>query len=420
MPYELFISLRYLKAKRKQAFISLISVISIGGVAIGVAALVIVLAVMTGVKDDIRDKILGLMPHVLIQKSEANVTAQEFVDIFEQLRDIQSITDVSPYISGQVLISSGDPKNTSGVIVYGIDPERENATVNVAKYLKEGSLDLLTKRHENLDSLTGPKRDGIILGWELARLIGVFPGDDVTILSPFGYMLPIGFAPKSRKFRVVGIFNSGFYEYDAGRAYISLTSAQKFFSMGTGISGAEVRLKDVYRSKSIVTAIKKRLGAAVHVQDWTEMNKSLFSAINLEKLAMFLILILIVLVAAFNIVSTLVMMVMEKHADIATLKSIGANSQSIMKIFMFEGVIIGLIGTVIGTILGIGVCWVADTYELIRLEGGSYFLNYLPFTVTALDVMLVIGASLLICFVSTIYPARQASMLDPVAVFRYE
>jgi lipoprotein-releasing system permease protein len=419
MPYELFISVRYLRAKRKQAFISLISVISIGGVAIGVAALIIVLAVMTGFKDDIRDKILGIMPHILIQRSDSqNMDPSEVEDMLYRLGDIAEIVTTSPYVAGQLLISSDD--NVSGVNVHGIDPTKKQAVPTLEQNLRDGDVDLLQNRYENLENPTGPKRDGMILGGELARLLGVFPGEDVTLISPTGHLLPTGLAPKLKKFRIVGIFNSGFYEYDAGLAYISLTAAQKFFSIGNRFSGIEVRVKDVYTSKTIAKKLTTRLAADYVVQDWGDMNKSLFSAINLEKLAMFLILALIILVAAFNIISTLVMMVMEKHADIATLKSMGATSNSIMKIFMFEGSVIGILGTGTGTLLGVVFCWVADTFELIRLDGGSYFLQHLPFTVNGVDLVLVIIASLLICFASTIYPARQASKLDPVAVFRYE
>jgi lipoprotein-releasing system permease protein len=418
MPYELFISLRYLQAKRKQAFISLISAISVGGVALGVAALIIVLAVMTGFKNDIRDKILGIMAHILIQKPGTSIAPTEFQEMSAHLRDLQGIVDISPYVSGQLLISSTD--NVSGITLHGIDPDRKTAVANLEKNMKEGSLSLLKDQYENVDNPTGPKRDGIIIGWELARILGVFQDDEVTLILPGGRVLPTGPVPKLKKFRVVGIFSSGFYEYDAALAYISLTAAQKFFTVGENISGIEIRVIDIYRSSAVANLIKTRLGTAYTVQDWAEMNKSLFSAINLEKFAMFLILALIVLVAAFNIISTLVMMVMEKQGDIATLKSLGATANSIMKIFMFEGSVIGIIGTTIGTILGVTTAWVADTYKLIPLEGGTYYLNHLPFTVTVLDVSLVVVAALCICFGSTIYPARQASKLDPVVVFRYE
>jgi len=418
MPYELFISWRYLKAKRKQAFIWWISVISIGGVAVGVAALIIVLAVMTGFKNDIRDKILGIMAHVLIQKPGANLELNEFQGMIARLQNIPYVADISPDVNGQILMSSAG--NVSGVKLHGIDPERKIAVANLEKNLKEGKIDLLQGKYANVESPTGPEREGIIIGWELARILGVFTGDEVTLILPTGRMLPTGPVPKLKKFHVVGIFSSGFYEYDAGLAYISLTSAQRFFSIGQSISGLEIRLDQIEQSSSVVRAIKARLAPAYTVQDWAEMNKSLFSAINLEKLAMFLILALIVLVAAFNIISTLVMMVMEKHSDIATLKSMGATSGSIMKIFMFEGSVIGIIGTGIGTVVGVTVCWVMDTFQLIHLEGGSYYLNHLPFTVTGVDLVLVIVAAIGICFVSTLYPARQASRLDPVAVFRYE
>ncbi len=480
MPFELFISLRYLKAKRKQVFISLINLISIGGVAVGVAALIIVLAVMTGFKNDVRDKILGIMAHIVVQKSGSNIEAYQ--DIIDQIRDIDFIANISPYVSAQLLINSEE--NVSGIRLLGIDPLRKSAVAhlesilvgfkltpqsfenlrkdgipeNILKDLKsleglgisrkkefldavkkqigqvqtrkygafilkhagETHVELLSETYPNLASPTGPRRDGIIIGWELARILGVFTGDEVTLISPIGHMLPTGPIPRLKKVRVAGVFSSEFYEYDAGLAYISLTSAQRFLSMGTAISGLEIRLKDLDHTKATVNILKHRLGDIYQIQDWAEMNQSLFSAINLEKLAMFLVLALIVLVAAFNIISTLVMMVMEKHSDIAILKSMGTTSNSIMKIFMIEGLVIGTIGTVIGTTLGMAICWTADTFELFSLPGGIYYLSHLPFTMTVPDIFLVVVSALVICFVSTIYPARQASKLDPVVVLRYE
>jgi lipoprotein-releasing system permease protein len=360
------------------------------------------------------------MPHILIQKTESrNITSLEIEGILSQLNDLPEIFTMSPYVAGQVMISAGG--NVSGITVYGVTPDPGLAPPTLGETnMPDGSIKLLHNKYDNLDTPTGPQRNGIILGGQLARLLGVFPGDDVTLISPTGHMLPTGLAPKLKKFRVVSTFNSGFYPYDGGQAYISLTAAQKFFSMHDSLSGLEVRVQDVFRSKTLAKTLGATLRSDYQVQDWSDMNKSLFSAIGLEKLAMFLIAALITLVAAFNIVSTLVMMVMEKQADIATLKSIGATSSSIMKIFMLEGIVIGIIGTCIGTVLGLVGCWAADTFQWIRLDSGSYFLQYLPFTATRIDVGIVIIASLFICFVSTLYPARQASKLDPVVVFRYE
>jgi lipoprotein-releasing system permease protein len=416
MPYELFISLRYLKAKRKQAFISLISFISVGGVALGVTALIVVLAVMTGFKNDIRDKILGTMAHIDIRRHGANVEDPQ--TLLTQLASLKHVHSIAPYVSGQVLINSAD--NVAGIRVMGIDSQEKKAVEHLETRLIEGSVELLDGQYLNLDSMDGPKRDGVILGLELARILGVLSGDEVTLLLPMGRMLPTGPIPKLKKLRVIGIVSSGFYQDDAGLAYISLTAAQRFFSMGTDVTGLEVRLNDVEQTQAVTRSIKQELGPRYEIQDWEERNRSLFSAINLEKLAMFLILALIVLVAAFNIISTLVMMVMDKHADIAVLKSMGANPNSIMKIFMFEGVVIGSIGTALGTVVGLVFCWVADAKKLIQMDGGAYYLDHLPFTVTLMDVLLVVLASLTICFLSTLYPAKQASKLDPVVIFRYE
>lgn len=416
MPYELFISLRYLRAKRKQAFISLISVISVGGVAVGVAALIIVLAIMTGFQNDIRDKILATMAHILIQNP--GMTRADADALTQELRQLPEIRSFAPYITGQVLLSSED--NVAGVEVMGIDPASPEGVAHLAPYLKEGRIELLSQQFFNENDPAGPKRDGVIVGMELARMLGVFVGDDVTMILPMGRILPTGPVPKLKKLRVVGLISTEYYEYDAGLAYISLTAAQRFFSMGDEITGLEIRLNDVYQTASVTNAVKQRIDARYNVKNWTEMNKSLFSAINLEKFAMSLILALIVVVAAFNIISMLVMMVIEKQGDIATLKCLGATSQSIMKVFMLEGSVIGVVGTIIGTITGVLVCWVADAKKLIPLDGGMYYLDHLPFVISPLDVATIAAAALLICFLSTLYPAQQASKLDPVVVFRYE
>ena len=416
MPYELFVSLRYLQAKRKQAFISLISFISIGGVAIGVAALIIVLAVMTGFQNDIRDKILGTMAHILIQKPA--MTLPEAQSFLPQLQQMPQVASLLPYANGQVLLSSND--NVSSVQMMGVDATNPVSIAHLAAHVNEGTIDGLNERHRNYEDPNGPARDGIVLGIEVARLLGVFIGDEVTVVLPMGRILPTGPVPKLKKMQVIGIISTDFYDYDAGFAYISLPVAQRFFGMGEEISGVEVRLKDVYQTAPISAALKQQFASPFTVQDWTEMNKSLFSAINLEKLAMFLILTLIVLVAAFNIISMLVMMVIEKQGDIATLKCLGATSRSIMQIFMLEGLIIGVFGTVIGAALGVAVSWAGDRYKFIPLDGGSYYLDHLPFTLQASDVVITILSALVICFLSTISPAWQASKLDPVVVFRYE
>lgn len=416
MLYEFFISFRYLKAKRKQAFISLISLISVGGVMVGVAALIIVLAVMTGFENQIRDKILGLMAHIIVEPREASLS--EYQDALQTIQHLPQVHSVSPYVSAQLLVSAGE--NVSGITLKGINPKISGAFMSLEKHMLTGNVAMLNTQYENVENPEGPKRDGIIIGSELARILGVFSGDEVSLILPMGYILPTGPMPKLKKLRVIGIFNSGYYEYDMGLAYISLTSAQKFLNLGSDISGLEVRLTNLHQSQQVLHTIKARLGSQYQIRDWTELNKSLFSAIGLEKLAMFLILALIVLVAAFNISSTLVMMVMEKHSDIAILKSMGATSSSIMKIFMMEGLIIGIIGTILGTVLGVSICWLADTFKLISIPGGSYHITYLPFDIAVPDVLFVILSVLLICFASALYPARQASGLDPITILRYE
>ncbi|HWP46277.1 MAG TPA: lipoprotein-releasing ABC transporter permease subunit [Candidatus Limnocylindrales bacterium] len=415
--YELFIGIRYLKARRKQMFISLTSIISIGGVMLGVMALIIVLAVMTGFEDDLRNKILGTNSHAVILK-RSNTGMENYAEVIEKVKTVPDVKAAAPFIFSQVMINSDT--NVAGVVIRGIDPDSESGVTDLAKNMIEGSLSLLKEQYDNPESETGPKRDAIIIGLELARLLGVIVGDNVTVVSPTGTQLPSGPVPKLKKFRVVGIFYSGMFEYDSSLVYISLTAAQKFFNMKDSVTGVEIKVSDIYEAPRIADQIQEVLGAGYVVRDWAEMNRNLFSALKLEKIAMFIILVLIVLVAAFNIASTLIMMVMEKNKDIAILKSMGATSKSIMKIFVTEGLTIGFVGTLLGCIFGFLICWIADTYKLIKLQGDVYYLDHLPFKMTALDFVLVATMSILICLLATVYPAWQASKLDPVVALRYE
>lgn len=398
-------------------FISLTSIISIGGVMLGVMALIIVLAVMTGFEDDLRNKILGTNSHAVILKRN-NTGMENYTEVIEKVKTVPDVKAAAPFIFSQVMINSNT--NVAGVVIRGIDPEAESGVTDLAKNMLEGSLNLLKEQFDNRESEAGPKRDAIIIGLELARLLGVIVGEDVTVVSPTGTQLPSGPVPKLKKFRVVGIFYSGMFEYDSSLVYISLTAAQRFFNMKDSVTGVEVKVSDIYEAPRIADQIQEILGAGYLVRDWAEMNRNLFSALKLEKIAMFIILVLIVLVAAFNIASTLIMMVMEKNKDIAILKSMGATSKSIMKIFVVEGLTIGFVGTLLGCIFGFLICWVADTYKLIKLQGDVYYLDHLPFKMTALDFVLVATMSILICLLATVYPAWQASKLDPVVALRYE
>jgi lipoprotein-releasing system permease protein len=415
LKYELFIGLRYLRAKRKQTFISVISVISVGGVALGVAALIIVLAVMTGFESDLRDKILGTNSHVVILK-HGKTGMTKYREITEKIKKINHVLAATPFIYSQAMLSS--PHNVSGVVLRGIDPTREGTVTELEKNMEKGGLENL---RPSVDSETGiPQPDGVVLGAELSRMLGAFLGDMVTLVSPVGAITPMGMQPQMRKLKIVGIFNSGMYEYDSGLIYVSLEMAQRFLKMGDAATGIEVRVDDIYQAKEVAEKIGKQLGFPYWTRDWMDMNKNLFSALKLEKLAMFIILILIVLVACFNIISTLVMMVMEKNRDIGILMSMGAKKREIMRIFMLEGLIIGTVGTLSGAVLGVGACLIADHFKLIKLAGDVYYMNYLPFKMVPVDIALICCLSVLISFLATLYPSWQAARLDPVVALRYE
>jgi lipoprotein-releasing system permease protein len=411
MFYQFFIGLRYLKAKRKQTFISLISIISVGGVALGVMALIIVIAVMSGFEGDLRDKIIGTNSHVIILK-HGRAAMEDYQGVIEQVRHVEHVLAAAPFIYSQAMLTS--EQNVSGVVLRGIDPQLEAKTTNLGKNIIEGDLKQLVNSSGN-DGLAG-----IILGLELARNLGVFYGDELNLVSPTGTLTPMGMAPRSMRVRVVGIFSSGMYEYDSGLVYLSLKTAQDFLHMGDRVTGVGIKLDDIYQAESVADKLQKLLEFPYWARDWMEMNRNLFSALKLEKLAMFIILTLIIIVAAFNIISTLTMMVMEKNKDIAILKSMGATARGIMSIFMLEGLTIGLVGTFLGGIGGGISCWLADKYKLIKLAGDVYYMNYLPFKMRPLDLVIICMASILISFLATLYPSWQASKLDPAVALRYE
>ncbi len=409
--YELFVSWRYLRSKRKDVFISLITIISISGVAVGVMALIIVLAVMTGLTGELRDKILGTHSHILLfQRGE---WIREYPELLRRIQGTPHVVGAAPFIFRQVMIQGnhGSVEST----VKGIDIQAEQTASDLAANIGPGKLDFLeTEQGED-----HPGR-GILLGVQLAQQLHVSVGDTVTLISPMRDAASDWPVPKLELFQVSGIFNYGMYEYDSNLVYISLAAAQEYFQTGDIITGIEIKVDNIFRSKQIAEQMEEQLGPGYSVKDWSEMNKHLFAVFGLYKKAMFLMLTLIVIVACLNIASTLIMMVMEKNRDIAVLKSMGASVTNIMKLFVMQGVFIGVVGTGIGCVLGYIVCWAADTYHLIRLEGGVYYLNYLPFRIMPLDFTLVALFSILICFISTLYPAIQAARLDPAVALRCE
>lgn len=414
MSYEMFIGLRYLKAKRKQTFVSLITLISIAGVTVGVTALIVVIAVMNGFKEDLRDKILGVTSHVVISRFDGNIS--KYQEVRAKVEEVSGVNAATPFIYTQVMISSR--KAISGAVLRGIEPKTASKVINLPKNLRAGSLEELEAENKPEGMRSTP---GIILGNELARNIGASRGEPVTVISPLGRLTPLGRVPRSQTFRVAGIFDSGMYEYDSTIAYVSLWAAQRFLGIGDRVTGIEVRVDDIYEADRVARAIGKALGGYPYwSRDWMRMNKNLFSALKLEKIVMFIILTLIILVAAFNIVGTLIMVVIEKTRDIAILKSMGATRRSIMKIFMIEGAVIGLVGTLLGLLGGYTLCTLLATYKFIELPSDVYYISTLPVQMNPLDVALIALAAIVITLAASVYPAWQASRFDPAEAIRYE
>jgi lipoprotein-releasing system permease protein len=422
MSYELFVSLRHLKAKRAQKFISLNTWISVGGVALGVMALIVVIAVMSGFGKDLRDKILGTNSHVVVTNI-SRTGMDDYEAIIKKITQTEGVNAAAPFILNQVMLTYGS--KSTGVVVRGVDPEREAGVSDLEKNLVQGSLKML----EDPATITGkPRRDGIILGKELVRRLGLQRDDAVSMISPASRVTPMGLIPKVKLFRVVGFFESGMFEYDSNLAFISMHAAQKFFSMKGMVSGIEIQVEDIEKADQVAKAIQNSLGFPYYARDWMRMNKNLFSALLLEKVVMFIILILIILVAAFNIISTLFMVVMEKSKEIAILKSMGASRSSIMKIFSFQGLIIGVAGTAIGCLGGFAVVpnlneivgFIETIFGITAFPSDVYYLDKLPSKIEYLDSFLIVIFSIIICFLASLYPAWRASRMDPVEGLRYE
>jgi len=415
MPYELLIALRYLKAKRKQTFVSLITIISILGVILGVMALIIVLSVMSGFQKSLRDKILGINSHVIVLNYQGSFG--NYKEQLAKIKEVQGVKDVAPFVITQVLVSNKE--RSIGMVLRGISPSMQKKVTEIGKFVKDGSIDELEKRD---------KIPNILIGKELAVNLGVIKGDKLMVILPQGDITPFGLMPKMVEFQIAGVFETGMFDYDTTMGYINLEEAQKLLGIGDKIIGIEVKVNDIFKSDVVAQEIQGRLGLPFKVRDWKEMNKNLFSALRLEKTALFIILLLIVLVAAFNIITTLVMLVMEKNKDIAILKSMGATYKSIGKIFKLQGIIIGFAGTVVGGFLGViisinlhSIVTFAERVTGIELLARDvYFMDRFPSSVDPIDVVLVCGFSFLICYLATLYPAKEAAKMDPAEVLRYD
>lgn len=418
LPFELMIGLRYLKAKRKSTFISIITFISTAGVTLGVMALIIVLAVMTGFERDLKEKILGTNAHLVIIRSGAPM--DNYKNIMEQLKRLPGVEAATPFIYNQVMLSTG--RNVSGVVLRGIEPTSDKMVTRLSAAIVQGSMDTLDPVAE------GTAEPGIMIGRELAKHLNLALGDRVNVVSPGGTITPLGMMPKLKPFRVSGIFNTGMFEYDSTLAYVSIKQAQRFFDLADTVTGIQLKVTDVYATTELSKKINHEFGPELYARDWMQMNRNILFALKTEKVVMFIILTLIVLVAAFGIASTLFMVVMEKTRDIAILKTMGARSSSIMKIFVFEGLLIGVVGTVLGVLSGLLISY---NLELIidivqRVTGKNffskeiYYLDHFPSHVVMSDVLAISVTAILISFIATLYPAWQASRMLPAEALRYE
>jgi len=399
MNYETSIGLRYLRSKRKEAFISFTTWISVAGIAIGVMALIVVIAVMTGFQDEIRDRILGINPHILILDMRGEM--KEPQSVVDTVKSIPGVTQAFPFTAFQAMVQNR--KQLSGVAVKGL---RGNDVKFLEGLLQEGRIDALNRK------------GSILMGKELAKHMGLYYGDAFTLIVPFGGVSPMGAVPETLKMRVGGIFETGMYEIDNTLIIMSLDDVESM--IGVGVTGIEVKLADVYKAEEVQKALGKSLGPGYFARTWIEMNKNLFSALKLEKIAMFIILALIILVASFNIVSSLIMTVMEKQKDIAILKAIGAKKRSIMQIFMVEGITIGIVGALIGSLGGYLICQIQQTYKIITLPKDIYYISALPMKISLFDVFFIALVTTCICIISTLYPSYRAAKIDPVETLRYE
>ncbi len=409
MRFELFVALRYLVAKRRQAAISLVTVISVLGVVAGVAALVIALAVNNGFREELQKSLVGATANINLIRTQ-NDGIKDYEALTARLARQPHVVAAAPALYEKVLISS--KSRADGVVLKGVDPQRELQVGDLLRRIKEGSLAGLDQKF--------PDADPIIIGKELARSLGVFVGDTLLVTSPQGYLTPFEIVPKFRHFRVVGVFDSGFFDFDATWAFTTLDAAQRLFDLPNIASVIEFKVDDIFQADSIAEEIHQAAGSGFDTTTWIEQNRSLFSALKLERLVTILTIGLIVLVAALNIFITLAMMVMDKNRDIAVLVSMGARERQVGRIFTLHGVLIGAVGTALGLILGYGVSWVCGHYHLVPLQADVYSLAWVPFHPHALDGVWIAVAALAVSFLATVYPARAAARLNPVEILRYE
>jgi len=417
VPYEILIGLRYTRAKRRNHFISFISMTSMGGIALGIMALIVVLSVMNGFQEELRSRILGVAAHMEISAGDGRLA--NWPDLAQQVAAHPEVRGSAPYINAQALLSASGlgGGETKGALVRGLLPEEEGKVAEFAQKMLVGELADLK-----------PGAWGIVLGADLARALGVVGGDKVTVIAPQGIVTPAGMVPRIKQFTVVGIFRMGMYEYDAGLALLHLNDAQKLYRMGDTVSGLRVKLSDMERAPWVTRELARTLRGDYYLSDWTMSHQNFFQAVQIEKRMMFIILTLIVAVAAFNIVSTLVMVVTDKQADIAILRTLGASPRSIMAIFMVQGSLIGVIGTALGILSGVGLAlnvetvvpWIERALGLDLFPADVYYISELPSKLVWADVWTIAGVALVLAFLATLYPSWRAANVQPAEALRYE
>jgi lipoprotein-releasing system permease protein len=410
MSFVTFVSGRYLRTRQKRTFISLITVLSIAGVSVGVMALIVVIAVMAGFENDLKSRIMGIRPHLVLTKKQGDF--EDYNQILARMKPIGEIETASAFITTQVVLRT--TTRAAGAILKGIEAVQAKAGSDSVDTSR-----LLTRSLAKAAFGENHQLPGIILGKELAASLGVIRGDTVYMISPRGMLSPAGHIPAMIKFEVADLFESGMYEFDGTLAFVALGQAQKILRMPTSVSGIEIRLQDMDQVSAVADKLEQLVDGGYTIENWKQMNRNLFSALRLEKTVMFVILALIVLVAAFNIAGSLVMMVMEKKKDIAILKAMGATARSISRIFVIKGLMIGLVGTVLGTSAGLVLCTLLKRYSFITLPSDVYYINTLPVNMKISDVLLIALCALVICFAATLYPARQAACVDPVEAIRH-
>jgi lipoprotein-releasing system permease protein len=426
MQFELFVAARYLRAKRRQAVIGIITVISIIGVAAGVASLIIALAINNGFRQDLQDRLLGSTSHINLLRVESD-GIRNWRDLLPHLEKQPYVVAGAPAIYEQVLISRG--ARAQGAVLKGIVPQDERTVSDLLDSVKKGSADALDEHPSQ--SVTGaPTGDDansqavslppIILGKDMADQLGAPVGSLVTITSPQGELTPFGIVPKYKRFKVAGVFASGFYDYDSNWAFIRLSDAQKLFDLGDVVSVLEFKVDDIYKAPEIGQKLEAEAGKGFMSTNWMEQNRALFRALRLERVVTFITIGLIVFVAALNILISLIMMVTEKTRDIAVLVSMGAKKRQIRRIFIYQGLLIGVIGTVLGLIAGFGLSWAGGHYHLVSLSAEVYSIDYVPFAPRAMDGLLVALVAIGISFIATLYPSWSAASVLPAEALRYE